>query len=84
MTRTRGRKIKQRPRFEIYQDKSGSPRRWAAIVGKQAWRWRLVGANGKILADSGEAYTRKADVKRALGIVLEAVDLARIIEVTHA
>lgn len=27
---------------------------------RDGWRWRLVAPNGRILADSGEAYTRKA------------------------
>lgn len=40
--------------FEVYQDTAGG------------WRWRLVAANGRIVADSGEAYTRQADVRRAV------------------
>jgi uncharacterized protein YegP (UPF0339 family) len=54
----------QKPRFEIYQDASNV---------RTGWRWRLVSRNGKILADSGESYTRKHGVKRALGAILEAV-----------
>jgi uncharacterized protein YegP (UPF0339 family) len=27
------------------------------------WRWRLVAPNGKVLADSGEAYTRRRDCR---------------------
>lgn len=33
--------------FQIYKDKSGQ------------YRWRAVHKNGRILADSGESYTRK-------------------------
>ena len=40
--------------FHVYQD---------AALG---WRWRLVAANGRIVADSGEAYTREHDVRRAI------------------
>lgn len=40
-------------RFEIYQD------------AHDEWRWRLVHANGKILADSGEGYTQRAGASRS-------------------
>jgi len=36
----------------IYQDKA------------EEWRWRLV-ANGHIMADSGEGYTRRRAARRA-------------------
>lgn len=39
---------------EIYQDR------------KQEWRWRLKARNGRILADSGEGYTRPYGARRAL------------------
>jgi len=39
------------PRFEVYKARDG-------------WRWRLVAANGRIVA-TGEAHTRKADAIRA-------------------
>jgi len=39
------------PRFEVYRAKDG-------------WRWRLVAANGRIVA-TGEAHTRKGDAVRA-------------------
>lgn len=32
---------------------------------KDGWRWRLVAPNGKIVADSGEAYKRRYDCKVA-------------------
>ena len=34
-------------KFEIYKDKSGE------------FRWRLIHANGKIIADSGQGYKAK-------------------------
>lgn len=50
-------------KFEVYADKRGE------------FRWRLKAANGKVLADSGESYTRRrrcvdavARIKRALGV----------------
>lgn len=39
------------PRFEVYRARDG-------------WRWRLIAANGRIVA-TGEAHTRKADAVRA-------------------
>lgn len=41
-------------RFDVYPDKAGG------------WRWRLVARNGRIIADSGEAYTRECDAWRAI------------------
>lgn len=41
------------PVYRIYQDAAGE------------WRWRLVAVNGKIVADSGEGYTRASDAERA-------------------
>lgn len=40
-------------RAQLYRDKS------------RAWRWRLKAANGRIVADSAEGYTRRADCLRA-------------------
>ena len=39
------------PRYEVYPAPDG-------------WRWRLVAANGRIVA-TGEAHTRKGDAVRA-------------------
>lgn len=44
--------MKRAAHFEIYQASDG-------------WRWRLKSANGKIVADSGEAYVRRAGATRA-------------------
>ena len=54
----------RKPRFTVYQDKSGE------------WRWRLVAANGRIIAH-GEAHTRERDAWRAVETVREAAALAR-------
>lgn len=40
--------------YQGYQDAAGE------------WRWRLVAENGRIVGDSGEGYTRKWSVKRAV------------------
>lgn len=33
------------------------------------WRWRLRARNGRILADSGEGYKRKAALMRTLDLI---------------
>jgi uncharacterized protein YegP (UPF0339 family) len=44
-------------RFYIYVD-----------VNRQ-WRWRLVAANNRIIANSGEGYYNKADCLAAINLV---------------
>lgn len=56
-------------RLTIYRDK------------KREWRWRLKHANGCIVADSGEGYTRKSDARRAWWRVKTGLRLARVIEI---
>ena len=41
------------PVYRVYQDAAGE------------WRWRLVAANNRIVADSGEGYASKANALRA-------------------
>jgi uncharacterized protein len=43
--------------FLIYTDKAGG------------YRWRLMSANGRIVADSGEAYSTRNGARRAAGMV---------------
>lgn len=47
-------------RFEVYQDK------------KKGWRFRLVAANGRIIAQ-GESHTREKDAWRATKAVEKAI-----------
>lgn len=54
----------RKPRFTVYQDVAGE------------WRWRLVAANGRIIAH-GESHTRARDAWRAVETVREAAALAR-------
>lgn len=45
--------------FHVYQDRAG------------AFRWRLVDqGNGRLIADSGEAYSRRTDAIRAVQNVI--------------
>lgn len=50
-----------KPRFKTYQDEAGQ------------WRWRLLAANNRVIADSAEGYTRERDADRAVQTVKEAV-----------
>ncbi len=40
--------------FEIYQDKANK------------WRWRLISKNGRIVAKTGQGYSRKDGCERAV------------------
>jgi len=55
------------PRFELYQDKAGE------------WRWRLVVANGNIIADSGEGYASKQGAKRGIESVKSSAPEAVVV-----
>ncbi len=33
------------------------------------WRWTLIAANGRKLADSGESYHNKADASHAINLI---------------
>jgi uncharacterized protein YegP (UPF0339 family) len=46
-----------RSHFELYQDSKGE------------WRWRLVAANGRTVADSGEGYAAKAGAEAGIALV---------------
>lgn len=53
-------------RFSVYRDEGG------------AWRWRLLAANNRIIADSGEGYSRQRDARRAVRVVRAAALVARL------
>lgn len=42
-------------------------------VTRRGFRWRLVAANGNILADSGEAYSRRIDALAGVASVTGTV-----------
>lgn len=52
--------------FEVFQDNAGE------------WRWRLVAANGNIIADSGEGYQSKQGVKRGIDSVKRSAASAEV------
>ena len=45
-------------KLAVYRDRRG------------LWRWRLTARNGRIVADGGEGYKRRADLDRALKRVI--------------
>lgn len=50
-------KTKRRPVAEVYPAADG-------------YRWRLKAANGRIIADSGEAYAKRGNAARAAKCVI--------------
>ena len=55
------------PVFEVYKDKA------------RAWRWRLKGANNKIIATS-EGYKEKAGCEDGIASVKKNASIAKIVE----
>ena len=55
-------------KFEVYRDKAGE------------YRWRLLASNGKLIADSGEGYTRREDAHRAIAAMLLAINDVVIVD----
>ncbi len=49
----------RQPKLEKFEDRSGG------------FRWRLRASNGKIIADSAEAYSSASALNRAVGSVLD-------------
>lgn len=55
-------------KFHIYKDKKGE------------FRWRLISINGKMIVNSGEGYTTKANCKKGIASVVKNSPIAEIIE----
>lgn len=56
------------------------PYQFLVYQSADGWRWRLVARNGRIVADSGEAYARKAGAIRACK-AMQAYVLPQIVTV---
>lgn len=54
------------PVFEVYRDRASE------------WRWRLVAANGNIIADSAEGYASKQGATRGIRSVRRCAREAEI------
>ena len=57
-------------RFELYKDIQGQ------------CRWRMVARNGKVIADSAEAYASPGNVRKAVCRVIDAISTggAQVVE----
>lgn len=55
-------------KIKVYRDKAGQ------------YRWRLVGRNGKIMADSAEGYVTKHNCNQAIARFMAAAPNAPIVE----
>ena len=65
-------------RFEVYPMMQAVPTLDAAESEPTGeYGWRLVSANGQIVAVSGEGYTRRADAERAIGDALSTINATR-------
>jgi uncharacterized protein YegP (UPF0339 family) len=58
--------------YEVYKDNSGK------------WRWRLVAANSRIIATSGEGYTNHSDCLDAIDLVKSSQDAPILTQVKRA
>lgn len=52
-------------RFEVYKAKDG-------------WRWALKAKNGRIIADGGEAFTRKETALASVKLIQESAASATV------
>jgi uncharacterized protein YegP (UPF0339 family) len=50
-----------------------SSARFHVYGAKDGFRWQLLAANNRVIAESGEAYTREVDAWRAVKTVQNAV-----------
>lgn len=53
--------MKRQPKLDFYQDGEGD------------WRWRVIAANGRTVADSAEGYRKRADCQRGAHIACQAI-----------
>lgn len=49
-----------RAHYEVFPE-----RRRLRRLAKRQWRWRLVAGNNRVIASSGEGFTRPEDAERA-------------------
>lgn len=48
---------------EVSMPKTGE---FVIYLAADGWRWRVLAANHKVMADSGEAYATKSSARRAV------------------
>lgn len=59
-------------KFQLYRDSAGQ------------YRWRLVAANGRVIADSGESYYNKTDCLAAIQLVKQWAPTAPVEDLTDS
>lgn len=52
--------------FDVYEDEAGE------------WRWRFKASNGRIMADSGEGYTKRGDCEAAIATIKKEIPTAPV------
>lgn len=55
--------LRQRIAIEKAAEDTGKVPRFNVYEAEDGWRWRLFAANGKIVADSGEAFAKRPTEK---------------------
>jgi uncharacterized protein YegP (UPF0339 family) len=72
--------MKTKSRFEIFSRRSnrGWQRLLPAILRKTCWYWRLVAANGEIIAVGTEPFASKENTERAIEVVRHHVAKAEV------
>ena len=58
-------------RFKMYRQSIG-------LLGGGQWRWRLLAANNKIIADSGKSYHNESDCRHGISLVMSTSILTPI------
>ena len=53
-------------KFKVYKDRS------------RQWRWKLISRNGRIIADSAEAYRRKVDILKSCQSIIKNMHAATL------
>lgn len=53
--------------------------KFVVYEAKDGWRWRMVSSNGKIVAESGEAYTSKTKAKQGARRVVYSVRVRDVV-----
>jgi uncharacterized protein YegP (UPF0339 family) len=58
--------------FHLYKDSKGE------------WRWKLLAANNKIIADSAEGYRHRVDCIDAMKLIKGGIDSANAYDITQS
>lgn len=62
------------PAFEVYSTLVGT-----LTKPRREWRWRLRAANGRVVANGGESFTRKSHATGYIDLLWDALKKARVV-----